>query len=68
MKMKLLLILLAFEFAFLVSGFISSGSDTTLSFSENGVVSPNSLQPHMVDLTLIQGADSKGAGLSLFLT
>lgn len=61
MKMKLLLILLTFEFAFLVSGFISSGSDTTLSFSENDVVSPNSLQPHMVDLTLIQGADSKGA-------
>lgn len=60
MKMKLLLILLTF----LVSGFISSGSDTTLSFSENDVV----LQPHMVDLTLIQGADSKGAGVSLFLT
>lgn len=60
MKMKLLLILLTF----LVSGFISSGSDTALSFSENDVV----LQPHMVDLTLIQGADSKGAGVSLFLT
>lgn len=67
MRMKLL-ILLAAEFAFLVSGIISSGSETQtlMSFSENDVVS---LQPQMVNLTLIQGADSKGAGLylSLFL-
>ncbi|KAK2456840.1 pectin acetylesterase [Trifolium repens] len=60
MKMKLL-ILFAAQFAFLVSGFISFESETLFSFSQNDVVSANQLEPLMVNLTLIQGADSKGA-------
>ncbi|ESW17077.1 hypothetical protein PHAVU_007G208200 [Phaseolus vulgaris] len=67
MTMKLLLV--AVELACLVSGIFSFGSETLsqLSFLENGVVStrPSSSQPQpqplMVDLTLIQGAHSKGA-------
>jgi len=70
--MKLLLV--AVELACLVSGIFSFGSESLsqLSFLENGVVStrPSSSQPQplMVDLTLIQGAQSKGAGLSLSLS
>ncbi|KAK7356236.1 hypothetical protein VNO80_15504 [Phaseolus coccineus] len=65
MTMKLLLV--AVELACLVYGIFSFGSETLsqLSFLENGVVStrPSSSQPQplMVDLTLIQGAHSKGA-------
>jgi len=72
MRMKLLLV--AVEVACLVSGIFSFGSQTLsqLSFLENGVVStrPSSTQPQplMVDLTLIQEALSKGAGLSLSLS
>ncbi|CAK8572635.1 unnamed protein product [Lathyrus sativus] len=56
MRMKLLIL-----FTCLLSGFISSRSETLFSFSQNDVVSPNPLQLLMVNLTLIQGADSKGA-------
>jgi hypothetical protein len=66
MKMKLL-ILFAAQFAFLVSGFISSESETLFSFSQNDFVSANQLEPLMVNLTLIQGADSKGAGIYFYL-
>ncbi|XP_058754135.1 pectin acetylesterase 2-like [Vicia villosa] len=55
MRMKLLIL-----FACLLSGFISSRSETLFSFSQSDVVSANPLQL-MVNLTLIQGADSKGA-------
>lgn len=64
MTMKLFLI--AFVFTCLVSGIVSSRS--VLSLLENDAVSAkpfSSPQPIMVNLTLIQGADSKGAGLSL---
>ncbi|XP_019427884.1 PREDICTED: pectin acetylesterase 6-like isoform X2 [Lupinus angustifolius] len=68
-KTTMKLVLLAVGFACLVSGVISSGSDThsMLSFLENGAVSvsstkPSSLpQPVMVGLTLIEGAASTGA-------
>ncbi|CAI8603632.1 unnamed protein product [Vicia faba] len=56
MRMKLLIL-----FACLLSGFISSRSQTLFSFSQNDVVSPNPLELLMVNLTLIQGADSRGA-------
>ncbi|XP_061354051.1 pectin acetylesterase 12-like [Gastrolobium bilobum] len=64
--MTMKLILVAIEFACLVYGVISSGSETlsVLSFLENGAVSEkaySSPQPFMVNLTLIEGADSKGA-------
>ncbi|TKY52391.1 Pectin acetylesterase 6 [Spatholobus suberectus] len=66
MTMKLLLV--AVELACLVCGIFSFGSETlsTLSFLENDAVSTRASsspqpQPLMVDLTLIQGADSKGA-------
>lgn len=74
MTMKLLLLVAVVEVACLVSGILSFGSETLseLSFLENDVVSTarpsSSSQPLMVDLTLIQGADSKGAGLSLSLS
>ncbi|KAG5078767.1 pectin acetylesterase 3-like [Glycine soja] len=67
MTMKLLLLVAVVEVACLVSGILSFGSETLseLSFLENDVVSTarpsSSSQPLMVDLTLIQGADSKGA-------
>ncbi|XP_057425527.1 pectin acetylesterase 10-like isoform X2 [Lotus japonicus] len=60
MTMKLFLI--AFVFTCLVSGIVSSRS--VLSDLENDAVSAkpfSSPQPIMVNLTLIQGADSKGA-------
>ena len=66
MTMKLVLVVVV-EVACLVSGILSFGSETLseLSFLENDVVSTarpsSSFQPLMVDLTLIQGADSKGA-------
>ncbi|CAJ1977922.1 unnamed protein product [Sphenostylis stenocarpa] len=68
MTMKLLLI--AVELVCLLSGIFSFGSETLseLSFLESDVVptrpsssSSSQPQPLMVDLTLIQGADSKGA-------
>ncbi|KAL3031043.1 hypothetical protein AAZX31_02G006500 [Glycine max] len=67
MTMKLLLLVAVVEVACLVSGILSFGSETLseLSFLENDVVSTarpsSSSQPLMVDLTLIQAADSKGA-------
>ncbi|KAK7269526.1 hypothetical protein RIF29_22257 [Crotalaria pallida] len=64
------LVLIAVGFACLVSGVVSSGSDTLSvhPFLENDAVSVSSTtkssslpQPLMVDLTLIQGAASSGA-------
>ncbi|XP_027367532.1 pectin acetylesterase 12 isoform X1 [Abrus precatorius] len=64
MKTKLLLV--AIQFACFVSAIFSFGSETlsVLSFIEKDAVTAkpfSSPQPLMVDLTLVEGADSKGA-------
>ncbi|XP_020226162.1 pectin acetylesterase 6 [Cajanus cajan] len=67
MTMKLVLVFVV-QLACFVSGILSFGSETLspLSFLDNNAVSTRHSsspqpQPLMVDLTLIQGADSKGA-------
>lgn len=67
MTMKLVLVFVV-QLACFVSGILSFGSETLspLSFLDNDAVSTRHSsspqpQPLMVDLTLIQGADSKGA-------
>lgn len=71
-NMRMKLILIAIGLACFVSVVICGGSEThsVFSFLENDLVAAKSSpspQPLMIPLTLIQGADSKGAGIILSL-
>ena len=75
MRMRSRMNLIGIAFVCLVSGALSLGfeTETVLSYLENNVVVPQSSSlPHsellMVPLTLIEGAASKGAGISLSLS
>lgn len=74
--MKVVEIVVLYFFVCNVIGIVLGGSndefedlkerEETLSMLETGAVSPSSpVKPLMVDLTLIEGADSKGAGTPL---